>query len=95
MRGYLFWTENDAGCYGYGALGHDHVRRRLAEQLEALSRAEGIDRDDLVRDLRGPMSDDAWEEELALEVLNDWSVCQGVYWTLRDGDLMLLPEDDE
>jgi len=63
------------GCYGDGAFGHQHTRERCADMLESIKLANGqwpsvadIVIAELVVALRGPMSDDASEEDAACEL---------------------------
>jgi hypothetical protein len=81
------WKVDDAGCYADGALGHDHVRHVLADLVRELGH------DALAEELRYDMSDDASEELDALEVLN--AECDGCYFEVSDGDLVLFPESEE
>jgi hypothetical protein len=80
--------KNVTGCYADGSFGHDHVREVLAHQVES----DGcIDRA-LIEALLGPMSDDAQEEYDAIAWLNENACIDGVYFTLNDGDLLLVEE---
>jgi hypothetical protein len=78
------YTTRDEGCYADGCHGHVHIRLVLAELL-----AEHGGPLKLARCLEEEMSDDAWEEEDALNWLNN-HVCEGVLFGLADGDLLLL-----
>ncbi len=77
----------ERGCYADGALGHQHVRDNLAYLVRDL----GGELSDM---LRGAMSDDASEEDAALDLLNEHAP-EGMVWTFSDGDLLLVPEDWE
>jgi len=84
-----FFGPEDVGCYADGTHGHAHVRVQLAELVEALDMEPS-----LVAELLAPMSDDASEEDDAIDLLNEH--CEGgVYFTFRDGDLMLVQEEEE
>lgn len=91
-RGELFGPE-DIGCYGSGLLGHDHVRERMATLVKTHC-ANDPEAGDILRALREPMSDDAWEEDEALGLL-DTRCTADVVFMLRDGDLMLESLEDE
>lgn len=80
---------DDVGCYGDGALGHDHCRSRLADLLETY-RPEGWE--PLAAELRGAMSDDDSETMEACDLLSDRL---GVVVGFHDGDLMIMPESWE
>ncbi len=82
------FTAGDVGCYADGAFGHRHIRDVLIGLLE--NNGGGTYPVDLCNDLMGPMSDDASEEDEALDVLN--SRCDGVYFTMSNGDLLLVEE---
>lgn len=75
------------GCYGDGTFGHQHVRERLAAEV---SRFDA----ELAELLRGPMSDDASEEDEALDILNEHTASH-LYWAFVDGDLMLVDSTKE
>lgn len=86
----------EIGCRADGALGHQHVRERLADLVGAvLIRGADSDdamtqlasRDELDRSLRSPMPDDAWDEHAALDLLND-TADPGHLFELSDGDLI-------
>lgn len=80
-----------------GTFGHSHARRVLADHLTFMISERLGDKKELiaVRDaLRGPMSDDAWEERAALSFLNDYcadSLCV----EFSDGDLLVNTLDEE
>ena len=75
----------DAGCYAEGGYGHSHVRERLAELYRALPSAHG----DVSEALEAEASSDAWEESAAVDELGLY--CDSdVYWTLAEGDLVLM-----
>lgn len=78
------YSRNDQGCFGDGAHGHQHIRLVLADLL-----ADAGAPLDYIKPLENEMSDDASEEDDALEWLND-NVCDGVAFGFADGDLLLL-----
>lgn len=91
------FTRHDVGCYADGAFGHQHCREVLADLLGNVpnSTAHGFlgepggTVDALQAALRSEMSDDAWEEDRALDALN--SLCaDDVYFVFENGDLLLL-----
>lgn len=87
-------TRNDLGCWADGSLGHDHIRARLAWFL-VINDCPDIR---LIESLRGEMSDDALEENDALDWLNDnISADFECYFEMADGDLMLVEnvEDED
>ena len=75
-----------AGCWADGAFGHEHVRQCLADEIE-LCFAPHSKLAHVVHTLRGPMTDDAWEEYEALDALND-AAPEGMTWCFHDGDLI-------
>lgn len=77
------YLKEDVGCYADGSFGWDHVRARLADLVESLDA-------NLADDLRSTMTDDAGEEEEALDLLQDVTE-SGLVWML-DGDLLLVDE---
>lgn len=81
------YTKDDAGCYGEGALGHQHVRDTLASLIGGTADRELID------SLRKTWPDDCWDEYKALDLLNDHTQ-EPAYWDLWDGDLMLFADVD-
>lgn len=91
-----YFKPSDAGCYADGAFGHQHVRERLAHEVEALARRTfKIDEHaDLIAELRADMSDDASEEEHAIGLLNNYCA-DGCHFEFVDGDLMLVVDGDD
>jgi hypothetical protein len=83
----MIYNTKHVGCWADGALGHGHIRSVLADLCDA---NDHFALGDL---LRGEMSDDAYEEEDALKMLNDRSV--GVVFCLEDGDLMCTKEEGD
>lgn len=92
----------DVGCYADGGFGHDHVRQVLARLLKRMHRhhprgGEGLHWSEvkpIVEALEAPMSDDAWEEDEAIEWL-DRDCEEGCHFTFSDGDLLLVADDEE
>lgn len=90
-------TYNDAGCYADGANGHDHIRAKLAAMMRELSLNHRIgvstrgDCAAIAIELNQPMSDDASEENDAIEFANQYLCDDTARFEMRDGDLMLLP----
>lgn len=74
------------GCWGDGTFGHKHVRERLSILVRE---ADG----ELADSLLGDMPDDAWDEDAALDILNEQTAVDFV-WEFVDGDLMLSPISD-
>lgn len=100
--------HDEIGCYGDGALGHQHTRDQAATVLmhyvneNFTSRGQATPKpalyetaDALACDLNKPMSDDAAEEYTACEWLNDHAPFEGAYWGWQDGDFGLWYSDDE
>jgi hypothetical protein len=90
---------SDAGCWADGAGGHDRIRMVMANTLATLYRhhprgGEGVhwpEVSEVCEALDSEMSDDAWEEDEALEWLN--RACEdGCWFEFVDGDLMLVSE---
>lgn len=99
---------NDAvGCYGDGALGHQHTRRCCADVLEHYAEQNFRIRnvpcptrgptsvDDLCMALRGEISSNAWEEYDACDWLDEHAPFDGHYWGWHDGDFGLWPNEEE
>lgn len=89
----------EIGCYGDGANGHEHTRKRCAAALTAF--AERAPREDanaalaLAAELRGDMSDDASEEYDACDWLNEYVAHPSASWGWQDGDFGLWPSEEE
>lgn len=91
QEGIAFGAE-DCGCFADGTFGHTRIRGRLAELVEAVDGGMcNSNAQDLMESLGGPMPDDAWDEEEALDMLNT-ATAEGFEWTLHEGDLMLSAE---
>lgn len=88
------------GCYADGAFGHSHVRDVLADLVEdALAEDKHAPADErtrleaLVDELRGPQSDDAGEEDEALDYLNTRYQTHDACFHFDGGDLLFaVPE---
>lgn len=98
-------TNPEIGCYGEGALGHQHTRERcadtLAHYLDENFRSRGlptpeapISADDTIMALRDEMSDDAWEENHACDWLNEHAPFEKAFWGWHEGDFGLWPDAD-
>lgn len=87
-RNAALFTSEDAGVWADGTLGHSHIREVLADLMKEMGHSS------LAKELRGPMSDDASEEDEALDVLND-NTEEGVFWEFYEGDLVLVETDDD
>lgn len=91
----VVYTAEDAGCYADGANGHDHVRRKLADLILTNGPPTPWSADlhkriaDLWTELHREMSDDASEEDEAIELLNEVTNDTAV-WMMHDGDLLLV-----
>jgi len=82
----------EPGCYADGVYGWDHVRDVLAGMVEGMGHA-GIG-DELAALLQGPMSDDASEEDEALDLLNEHTT--GGYWAFdENGEGLMLYQAEE
>lgn len=82
-------NKTDVGCHADGALGHAHVRAVLADLVSSYCKAPV-----LVRELNADMSDDASEEDEAIDLLNSTACEQDVHFELSDGDLVLVSDAD-
>lgn len=91
----LAWNKHDAGCWADGALGHDHVRQRLAQLVANVWTAEMLNQYgyDVAEALDLDMSDDAGEEDDALAILQEFTE-SGLVWNFVDGDLTLMNEEE-
>jgi len=83
------FTRADCGCYADGALGHKYIRAQLARLVSEYV-PNGVE---LMCALLGEMSDDASEEDEALELLQR-ECAADVCFEFRDGDLILSVCDD-
>jgi hypothetical protein len=87
-------TKYEIGCYGDGALGHQHTRERCA----AIVRENSLDCSDeraIEKALMGEMSDDGWEEDAALIILEANVPVNGASWGWQDGDFGLWQNEEE
>lgn len=96
------FIDSDRGCWADGALGHSHVRSVMAQLLIRLYRhhprgGDGLywksNIEALVSELGSDMSDDASEEDDAIEWLNH-ECYDDTYFSLCDGDLLLMTDND-
>lgn len=83
----IVFGKEDVGCYSDGAFGHTHLRERLAELCEDLGykRVPGW--------LRKEGSDDLYEEDAAIELLQRHTE-EGLIWWMDGGDLLLTEENE-
>lgn len=95
------WGPDDVGCHADGSFGHEHARRRIANRLDiVLMNGDMIseDRDkeirELISSLKGEMPDDAWDEDAALEILNEYTE-PGQTWQFLDGDFGLYQDEGD
>lgn len=91
----------DVGCYAEGCFGHDHARARLADLLQATYPAEHPETPEDVAEVLaalqgGEMSDDAWEEQAAIDLLNE-RCSRRVYFAFEEGELRCVDaaQDDD
>lgn len=92
------YTRASLGCHGDGAFGHAHIRARLAEMMERLARKAAHPGDsntaaELAEVLRQEMSDDASEENDAIDLLNEYTA-PDVAFEFVDGDLVLTETEE-
>ena len=94
------FTNKDVGCYADGGLGQDYTRSRLSDTLAEVTHGVIVKRmplgnyekmRGLHKSLNGPMSDDAWDEIEALEILQE-NTEDGLVWIMEAGDLLLISE---
>lgn len=90
------FTAKDYACFADGANGSAYTRRRLAELLAAADlpdeHAEAVKV--VCAELRGDMSDDDYETEQALDLLNVYACDDDVYFEFDEGNLMLRRTDE-
>jgi hypothetical protein len=91
----LAWSKGDAGCWADSAAGHQHVRNRLAQLVANVWTPEMLDKYgyDVAEALDAEMSDDAGEEDDALDILQEFTDAS-LTWQFVDGDLLLLEDTD-
>lgn len=98
------FTLKDVGCYADGTLGHQHLRNRLAEEFDGFFRTykEGAywtgnsgNFQLLWKYLCGPIEVDCWEEQDALDLLNEHACDETVHFTFDAGDLLLVAVNEE
>ena len=89
------FTLDDIGCYADGTFGHTRIRGRLAELVGAID--DGMcnsEAQELLESLGGEMPDDCWDEDRAIELLDE-ATSEGLEWRLDAGDLLLCELDLE
>ena len=88
------WTKEDCGCYADCASGLDHANVVLASLIETTLQESDYSTE-LKNDLLSDDSEIAWfAAEDAIDVLNE-NVEDGIYFCFRDGDLLLLEENED
>jgi len=80
------FTKADIGCYSDSVNGHEWLRQRLASMVQECDA-------EIAKSLRGEMPDDSWDEDAALDLLNEHTD-NDLVWTFYDGNLMLTPIED-
>jgi hypothetical protein len=86
----LAFTTEDCGTFADGTFGHGHIRNRLADLVRAVDGGLGNSEFlEIEASLAGPMPDDCWDEDRAIELLEDVS-SGDVAWCLDGGDLLLV-----
>jgi hypothetical protein len=89
------FTIDDIGCYADGTFGHGGIRGRLAELVEAVDGGIGNPESlELVESLGGSMPDDCWDEDRAIELLDE-ATADGLEWRIDAGDLLLCEMEGE
>ena len=88
----ICFDPKDCGCYADGAAGHEHVRERLASLLDDVQHPEKQEHAELIESLYGDMPDDAWDEDEALEVLDQYTDSRCA-WIMEGGDLILTDQE--
>lgn len=88
------YGPKDVGCFADGAFGHKHVRGALSMLLLAVFPENNAETTELRIRLNQEMSDDASEEDDVINLLNDYA-CEGVFFEMVDGDLMLSVEGSD
>ena len=89
-------TKYEIGCYADGTFGHQHARDTIADLLEDVLSAHDVA--GLPEELRATMSDDASEEDEAIDILNERTeVSRPAFtsWRFNDGDFGLYPDDPD
>lgn len=101
------YTKKSLGCFqsiviADGRFGHTHLRRCLAGLLNRLfatgeDNAPWMSRDmqPIYDSLLGEMPDDAWDENEALDLLNELACDESVFFEFSDGDLVLSEQESE
>lgn len=104
----MSYGDREFGCYGDGYFGHQHTRQACANILAYYAEENFTSRGKLPPVVRGnctvvsliamlgsEMSEDADEETLATDWLNEHAPFTGAYWGWLDGDFGLWPEESE
>ncbi len=86
-----FFDATDVGCHADGTFGHQHIRETLSRLIDTLDGGMcNEDAQTLMESLEGDMPDDAWDEDEAIEILQQNST-DDVSWEFVDGSLLLVP----
>lgn len=89
------FTRNDIGCHADGTFGHRRIRTRLAELVDAIDGGMcNPESQELMESLGGEMPDDCWDEDRAIELLDE-ATAEGLEWRLDAGDLLLCELEEE
>jgi hypothetical protein len=94
------FTAADVGCHADHSFGWDYVRDVMADLVNGTMPDEHphlgearLCACDLVKELRGPMPDDAGDEYDALDWLQRFTA-DGLVWVI-DQDLLLIEQEDD
>lgn len=93
-QGAHLYGPKDVGCFADGTFGHNYIRSGLSILLLSLFPENCAETTELRIRLNQEMSDDASEEDDAINLLNDHA-CEGAYFEMVDGDLMLSVEGSD
>lgn len=93
-----YWGKDCAGCYADGTFGHQHCREVLASLVRDVANLLGWPArtpswGEVNEALLGPMSDDAWEEDEAMKIIQE-RTRDTAAWCFVNGDLLLLAENE-
>lgn len=98
MTPLIYYTAAEVGCYADGCYGHERCRHRLYEltrnALQRSFRYDAAKHGALLASLQGAMPDDAWDENEALDILNQFCA-DDVCFTFQDGNLVLSTTEEE
>lgn len=82
------FRRTDVGTFADSTFGHEHIRSRLHGLIKSVAEGFNAESDSIIDSLEGPMPADAWDEDAAIELLNEY--CEpGVFFELSEGDLVL------